>query len=60
MTARILLPLSILLLLAPVVLSGCNETKISKQEINMVPKVTIPAIDAFVPDEIETATFALG
>ena len=60
MTSRILLTLIIVSLFAPVLLLGCNENNVPKQEINMVPTVTIPAIDASVPTEIETATFALG
>ncbi|MFC2065704.1 hypothetical protein ACFLUO_01395 [Chloroflexota bacterium] len=60
MIARILLPLIIVSLLVPVLLLGCSETKIPKQEINMVPNVTIPVIDASMPTGIETATFALG
>ena len=60
MIVRILLALISVSLLVPVLLIGCNETNIPKQEINMVPKVTIPAIDASVPTEIDTATFALG
>ncbi len=60
MIARILLTLIILSLIVPVLILGCNETKIPKQEINMVPKIIIPTIDASVQTEIETATFALG
>ena len=60
MVIRILLSLILVSALAPVLLPGCNETKIPSQEINVVPKVTTPAIDASVTSEIETATFALG
>ena len=60
MIARILLTLIIVSLIVPVLVLGCNETKIPKQEINMVPKTVIPAIDASVPTKLETATFALG
>jgi hypothetical protein len=58
--ARILLTLTIVSLIVPVLILGCNEANIPKQEINMDPKNVIPAIDTSVPTEIETATFALG
>ena len=60
MIARILFPLIIVLFLLPVFSLGCSQTNTPKQEINMGTKVTVPVIDASVPTEIETATFALG
>ena len=60
MTFRILLSVIVAAFLLPVLSIGCNQTNIPEQEINMVTDVTIPPIDASVPAEMETATFALG
>ena len=60
MTARILLSVIIASFLLPVLLFGCGQTESPRQEVDMVPNVTIPPIDASIPADIETATFALG
>ena len=60
MKTRILLPLIIVSFLLPISLLGCNQANIPQQEINMDLSVAIPPIDASIPTEIETATFALG
>ena len=60
MMVRILLASIIVSLLVPVLLLGCNETDTPKEEVDMFLDVAKPVIDAHVPTEIETATFALG
>ena len=60
MTIRLLLALLLLALLLPTFLIGCNATETTGEESNVMPKPTIPPIDATEPVEMETATFALG
>jgi hypothetical protein len=60
MIARALLALNIALLIGLVLIPGCNENNIPKQETEMGQNTVIPRIDTYVPTEIETATFALG
>jgi uncharacterized membrane protein YciS (DUF1049 family) len=52
-----------LLLVALVMVSfslGCNSAKRVGEEYSMVQTTAIPLIDAAVPANMETATFALG
>ena len=53
-----------LVLIIPVILAasaiGCDNTKSVEEGNIMIPKGTIPIIDANKPVNIETATFALG
>ena len=60
MISRVSLSLIIVLLFVPILLLGFSKTENSCEEVNTLPKVKIPAIDAAMPAEIETATFALG
>ena len=47
-------------LLIPTVLSGCNNNTNNEEEYDMTGNMEIPQIDTILPDEVETATFALG
>jgi hypothetical protein len=47
-------------LILPILFLGCNINKTVKEEYNMVQKTTKPLIDTTAPDNLETATFALG
>ena len=57
---RVLMSLLVMAILLPSFLLGCNSAESVGGENTVIPKDTIPAIDASVPDRIETATFALG
>ena len=60
MIMRIIMLILLTASILPVFLFGCNSTKNAEKEINVIPKAPIPPIDAFVPANTETATFALG
>ena len=60
MRIRLLIYLLLVVVLSPYLVVGCNTTKIAEKGNSMVPKATIPPIDASVPSNTETATFALG
>ena len=60
MMIRILVLVLLTASLLPVFTFGCNSTKNAEEEKNLIPNVSIPLIDANVPTNIATATFALG
>jgi hypothetical protein len=59
---RPLLLMSLLLVafVSPAILMGCSNKKIAEKDRGIGPKAVIPALDASVPAETATATFALG
>ena len=60
MINRLLVSLLPVALVLPSFLLGCNSTERVEEEYSMVQTTTIPLIDAAVPANTETATFALG
>ena len=60
MINRLLVSLLLVALVLPSFLLGCNSTKSVEEEYSMAQTTTIPLIDAAVPANTETATFALG
>jgi hypothetical protein len=60
MINRLLASLLLIALILPILFLGCNINKTVKEEYNMVQKNTKPLIDTTAPDNLETATFALG
>lgn len=48
-------------LFIPAMLLGCNNyDATNEEETDMIRDMEIPQIDKTLPDEVETATFALG
>lgn len=60
MIVRPLISLILIAFVLTTFLPGCNNTKIVEKGNSVVPKATIPPIDASGPTETETATLALG
>ena len=60
MIVRALMSLLLVAFLLPASLSGCTYDKDNQEEEDMISSGGIPPIDASVPANIETATFALG
>ena len=57
---RVIISVLVVAILLPAFLLGCNNTDNAEGENSMMPKATMPSIDALAPTETETATFALG
>ncbi len=58
--AKVLISLLLLSgLVLPGLLAGCNKTENAEKGYEVTPKA-IPLIDAYVPPETVTATFAMG
>ena len=60
MKIGLLVSLLLIAFVSPTLVVSCNTTKIAEKENRMVPKAMMPPIDASVPSNTETATFALG
>ena len=59
--AKVLISLLLLSgLVLPGLLAGCNKTENAEKGYEVTPKAAIPLIDAYVPPETVTATFAMG
>ena len=60
MAMKIFLVVLIVSLSVPFFVIGCGENNTLKPEITVPQNRELPRIDASAPEEIETATFALG
>ncbi len=57
---RVVLSLLLVAFSLLIPLSGCNNSKETERGSSEVVEGSIPQIDAPIPENIETATFALG
>jgi len=58
--AKVLISLLLSAVVLPSLLGGCSKTEDAEKGYEMTPKAVIPLIDAYVPTEMATATFAMG
>jgi len=58
--SRVLVSLLLSAVVLPSLLAGCNKNENAEKGYEMTPKAVIPLIDAYVPTEMATATFAMG
>jgi hypothetical protein len=60
MIIRVLISMLLAVSILPAFLLGCDSTRNTDTESDMIPKAAIPPIDVSTPINTETATFALG
>ncbi len=60
MKIKLLIYLLLMAFVLPAFLFGCNNSKNDEGENSVIPRVVVAPIDASVPTNTATATFALG